>query len=726
MADSDLQRSPLWQQLQNLKPQLASHAELAPRDYRGELYYVLHDKAAARFHRLTASAYELLGAMNGERTLPQILQVARQGLNHSGADDLPDAEDLLELLQYLQVADLLICDMPPSTQALFARRQQSRRAGWRRLWANPLTWRIRLGNPNALLDRLQPLALALAKPWVGVLWLVVVGLALALAVVHWPRVAGVSFGDLLSPTNLLLLWLTYPVMKILHELSHGLFTKAFGGNVYECGVVFVVGVPLPYVDATAATGFASKAQRLMVGAAGMALEMLLAALAFMLWLAVENAFLQALLLNIVILGSVSTLLFNGNPLLKFDGYHLLCDWLETPNLASRARAQLRYLLERYGYGLTACQGEARTAAGACWLTAYGLAATAYRFVIFGFIFMLLARVSLPLALLLAVWVLSLQLFWPLARYFYQLLSHTENSSERRRIGAVTALFIIAVGLFTAVVPVPLSTRVDGVIWLPEDSRLRAGAAGQVAHIAVSDGQTVAAGQRLLELHNPQLRSQLAVKRAQVQEYQLRAEQFFSSDRPRAALLREDLAVLRAELVDLQQQVEQLQVVSSADGTVYWANPDILPGRYLERGDLLAYVDSSGLSSRRGLRVRTALTQEQAGLVQKAAVNIDVRLSGNTDSVLPGKRLSQLPAVGYQLPSAALGAAGGGRLAVKSDDASGLQTQQQVFLLDIQIPKPDGQVHYGQRAYVKFIHPPEPLIKRWYRQLHQLFIRQLYK
>src|SRR5690606_20540021 len=168
---------------------------------------------------------------------------------------------------------------------------------------------------------------------------------------HWQELTVGQLDRVVSPGNLLLLWLTYPFFKILHELGHGLFTKVWGGQVNECGVVIVAGTPLPYVDASAATGFHTKRQRLMVSAAGMAVELFLAALALLLWVQLSDGFARSFLYNIIIIGSVSTLFFNGNPLMRFDGYHLLTDAFDLPNLATRANQQVSYLIRRYAYGV---------------------------------------------------------------------------------------------------------------------------------------------------------------------------------------------------------------------------------------------------------------------------------------------------------------------------------------------------------------------------------------
>ena len=105
------------------------------------------------------------------------------------------------------------------------------------------------------------------------------------------------------------------MLKALHELGHGYAVKAFGGAVHELGVMFLVFAPVPYVDASAASEFRSKWRRALVGAAGMIVEVFIAALALYVWLAVEEGFVRALAYNVMLIAGISTVLFNGNPLL---------------------------------------------------------------------------------------------------------------------------------------------------------------------------------------------------------------------------------------------------------------------------------------------------------------------------------------------------------------------------------------------------------------------------
>lgn len=157
-----------------------------------------------------------------------------------------------------------------------------------------------------------------------------------IAAQEWIRLTNNLVDRVLSSSNLFLLWFTYPVVKGIHEWAHGMAVKAWGGNVREMGLMFILFVPVPYVNASASYHFPSKWTCAMVSAAGIAAELLVGALATYVWLQVESELIHAIAFNIILIAGVSTLLVNGNPLMRYDGYFILSDLVEIPNLAQRS------------------------------------------------------------------------------------------------------------------------------------------------------------------------------------------------------------------------------------------------------------------------------------------------------------------------------------------------------------------------------------------------------
>ena len=169
---------------------------------------------------------------------------------------------------------------------------------------------------------------------------------MVLAGVHWPELSENLADRVLAVENLLVMWLCFPVVKFLHELGHAYAVKNGGGEVHEMGIMLLVFTPVPYVDASAASGFRSKWRRALVGAAGMLTEILIAAVFIVVWVAAEPGWLRAIAFNVGLSAGVSTVIFNANPLLRFDGYYILSDLIEVPNLGARGNQYWRYLLER--------------------------------------------------------------------------------------------------------------------------------------------------------------------------------------------------------------------------------------------------------------------------------------------------------------------------------------------------------------------------------------------
>lgn len=363
-----------WYRVKGLRPLLRQHARIYHHVYRGQNWHVLQDISTGRYHRFSAEAYFIIGLMDGQRSLDEIWNLACERLG----DNMPTQEEVIGLLGQLHRADALMMDIPPDIAELIERRDQQRRM---RFWGqlrSPMSIKIPLFDPERFLNRTFPLVQPLFG-WFGlVMWGFLTIWALTLLGPNWTALTADVADRVFSLENLTLIGFLYPVVKIIHEFGHAYAVKRWGGEVHEMGVMFLVLMPVPYVDASASLAYSNKYQRMLVAAAGILVELLLASLALIAWSHMEAGPARSVVYNVLLICGVSTLLFNGNPLLRFDAYYVFSDFLEIPNLGARGNRYLAYLFQKVVLGVKGLISPAHTPGEARWLGGYALAAFVYR------------------------------------------------------------------------------------------------------------------------------------------------------------------------------------------------------------------------------------------------------------------------------------------------------------------------------------------------------------
>jgi putative peptide zinc metalloprotease protein len=711
MADELFSAS--WYRVERLKPRLRGHVRLQRHQYRGQIWYVLHDLSTDRFHRFPSTAHVVIGLMNGERTIHEIWEVANAKLE----DDGPTQDEVIHLVSQLHAADVLTIDnMTPNTAELARRASQQARRKQTSAWMNLFAFRIPLWDPDRFLTWIVPFLRPLLGRTAGAIWLAVVGVGVLMAAMHWTDLTQDFFDQALAPQNLLLLWLLFPVLKLAHELGHGVVTKAFGGEVHELGMMLMVFTPVPYVEASAAWSFRDKWKRILVGAAGMMVELFLASIALLIWLHTEPGRAHLLAYNTILIAGASTVLFNANPLLRFDGYYMLMDFLEIPNLKQRANRYFQYLSERYGLAQREAQLPIATTGERVWFVFYGVASAAYRIlVVVGILLFLGDRfplVALLFAALTAVTMIGL----PLGKGITFLFSNPRLRLVRVRAIATVALLLVVVIGIIGFVPMPLHTMAEGIVWLPEEAFVRAGVDGFIERIIVQPGARVEAGDVLVICRNPGLATRLRVLNAQLQELEARRREQAPTDRVKTEMLEEEIRYITTARNEAQARVSELVIRSQRTGTFVAPTVQDLPGRFLHQGDLVGHVMDVDT-----LTVRAIVDQWDIDLVRNHLQEAQVRLAERVGDIISAQLQRVAPGAVKELPSAALGAEGGGQLPMDPKDAKGLTAMQRVFLVDLVMADDAHVVNAGGRVHVRFAHEPLPLSEQWARYLRQLFL-----
>jgi putative peptide zinc metalloprotease protein len=704
----------LWEHIAELKPRLRKDVRIRVQYYRGERWYILHDESSGNFNRFNASAFKVIGRLNGDFSIQEILHLANTSQHQ---DQALKPEDIMQILAQLHNAEVLRDGLPHSAQEIINRYTQTQHSRKKAL-SNPLSLRIPLFDPDRLLNHLAPLSRMVFSHAGLYVWTGIMLFASLLAIANFQLITTAIGAKSLSTAEVVSFWILFPAIKILHELGHGMAVKAWGGEVHETGITLLVFMPVPYVNASAASAFRDKKRRVMVGAAGIFVEMLLAAFGLFIWLLTEPGTIHDAALNIALIGSVSTLLFNGNPLLKFDGYYVLEDQIEIPNLASRSARFYLYLMQKHILGLSDTRSPVTADGEYAWFAFYGLASPLYRLTVLVSIALYLSTEFLIVGVILACWAIFMQLVKPLILTLL-FLATSQRLEARRTRGfiALGAILISCGGLL--IVPVPLITQAQGIITFNEKGNIHSTSDSFVKEVLVSSDSQVTSGELLLLLEDETLLTQQKTLEARLSE--LQTQQFTAQQRSRVrgAMVTDDINAVAAELQEISSRINKLQVRSPLDGRFILHNPHELRGKFIRHGEILGYVIQDKKPT-----VRAAITQKSAGLLRDKPVSIEIMLADQIGTPIQATLLREVPAGSKQLPSAALGALGGGYITVDTNDQSGLTATQKIFQLDLTLPEGTQTAGIGGRVYIRLNHGSEPLWKQWTRSTQQLLLSHL--
>ena len=699
--------SPQWHGVAALKPRLRAHFRVRRTRSRGRWWFLLVDEASGRVHRLDEAAWAFIGLCNGERSVQTIWEAALARAPDGGLTQT----EAVALLAQMRDAGLLQVDLPADAARL-EQAARERRGHERAGRFNPFAFRVSLGDPTQLLKRWAPWAKRLPVGPLIVAWALLVGAAALYALSCVPQIAAHAGAWLRTPRYLLLMWLLYPPMKALHELGHALAVRRFGGQVREVGITLMLLTPVPYVDASASNAFVRRGQRALVDAAGIMVELALAALALFVWSSVTDGLLRDAAFVVMFIGGASTLLVNGNPLVRMDGYHLLSDAADLPNLAQRSHAWWharwrRLLTGRAGPPLQTAPGEAP------WLVLYAPASWLYRAVFSVWLVGWLGSVHAWLgdaAALLCAWQLLLA---PLVVARSRLQMPLLDLAARRRVRRISAAAVFSVLGVAVLLPLPDVSGAQGVVWLPEDAWVRAGTDGQFVRLLAAPGDPVRRGQVIAELVDEQVVAErdAASGRAEALTAQLYAELVEGQERSHA--LATQLEAAQAALAALDTRVQALRVQAPADGRFVVERPEDLPGRWLQRGAPIGYVLPPALQT-----VRIALPGEDARAVARNLQRIELRAWDAPGRIVQARPQITVPAATRRLYSKALGTAYGGDIVVDPADSEETTAREPVVAIDVIAQEPLGS-RIGTRVSVRLVRGEAPLAAQLARRLRQL-------
>ena len=703
-----------WYRVAELKARLRGHARIHRYHFRGKLWYMLQDRTSGRYHRFTPATYLVISLFDGERTVQEIWDMACEQLG----DDVLTQDEMLQLLAQLHACNVLYGDVPPDLDEMSDKASKQQRRKLVMSLINPLAIRVPVLDPEEFLNATFPIVRPIFS-WLGAFsFIVIVSYAIMLAGVHWSELTENIADRVFAAESQLLLLLTYPFVKILHELGHGYAIKKWGGEVHEIGFMFLVFMPVPYIDASDVSSFHEKWQRALVSAAGILVELLLAAIAMLIWVNAEEGLVRAFAFNVMLIGGVSTVLFNGNPLLRFDGYYVLSDLIEIPNLGQRANQYLGYLIQRYLFSVEGLDSPVTTSGEAWWLFWYSSLSFIYRGFIVVSIVSFVATKFFFIGIMMAMWAVVLMVIVPLIKQLMFLFVSPVLYRQRGRAISVSVVIIGAILGGLLLIPVPYATVTEGVVWTSDDAVVYVGTEGFVSELLVQPNSKVGVGDVLLRLEDPLLAAEKKILEERRNELQLRYATEYIDDPVEAKIVSEQLRHAQADLELTQNRIENLYVKSQANGRFVLSRASDLLGKFLRKGEVIGYIIQS-----RNQVIRVVVNEDQADLVRTRVEKVEIKLAEDIGKSLPASIMREVPALSNTLPSIALSTVGGGDIMMSPSANNEMLALTNLLHLELRLDSPLESVNLGERVYVRFSHGMEPLAARIYRTVRQVFLRQ---
>lgn len=702
---------------------------ITPRQEEGRSWYVVRDPVTLCHYRLDERQRHAFGLMDGTHTLAEIQQVCEERFR-------PERLSLEELEAF--AAQLIGSGLAQNESSLtgpflFGQWQKHRREALRSALANVLYLKLPLCDPDPFLARLAPPLRFLFGRAAALVAVALALAALGLIATRWHDFLGrlPSYREFFTAHTFLYLWLALGLAKVLHELGHGLCCKRHGGTVPEMGLLFLLFCPTLYCNVSDSWNLPGKWQRMAIAAAGIYVDLVLAALATFGWWATDPAaLLHHLCFAVMIVCGLGTLAWNANPLMRFDGYYLLSDWLEVPNLLERSSHFLRGLFLRW-LGVAVPLEPIRGRGRQLLFVTYAVAGSVYRVAMLAAALYFLATFLEPYRLGVVGSLLATAAVAGLVgRPVYEALRAVwlrGRLPEMRtaRLWLLFGLLTLVVGAFLTV---PLPMRVGGRALLqvqPEHVRrvVVPGTGGFVGEVRVRDGQAVRAGDVLAVLTNPQLEIKVRLNEA---DQALRARQLSGqvaflaeagpgADLPGGAVPQTELelkALVREQAL-LREQRDRLTLRAPADGRVMGLADD-LKGKWLEKGTEVCHV-----ADPRALRAVVLIgpaDHELVGPGRQAWVRVHGRGCSRWEGSVSEVAEADARSIPPQLSSHA-----GGEVATEQDPVSKAEKpRSQHYLVAVRLREPDPLLQPGVLGRVTIEAPPRTAWWHCHRYLAQTF------
>jgi putative peptide zinc metalloprotease protein len=692
---------PAGQAAEHLTPKLRPDLVVQPQFYEGMTHYVVKDPIGLKYFRFKVEEYFLLEQLDGKRTLQDV----KKAFERKYRPQTITIEDLTRFVSQLHEAGIVQIATSEQGTVLVNRYRKNR---WKRLWqflANILYVKIPIIDPERLLTAMYPYFRWIFTPWFVICAMCMWAGALALVLSQWRDFTAKlpDFHSFFNWWTIIYFWISLAIVKVIHEFGHGLTAKHFGGEVHEMGMLFLVLTPALYCDVTDSWLLKNKWHRIWISAAGIFVEVTLASIATFIWWNSEPGILNSLMLATMFICSVNTILFNANPLLRYDGYYVLADWLEIPNLRMKATQFFVYLFQEKVLGLEVPVQNYMPRSRRILFVTYAIASYIYRWIItFSILFFLykflppkLRVISAGLALGSLV-PLAVMPAYQIGKFFYQ-PGRWRKVKKGRAAAFLAAFLVIATGVL--LIPTPLHVQGTFVLRPANPSLLYIEVPGRLTELSVRDGEMVKAGDPIAKLVNYDKQRERRELQEQIDTNVTRANQYFLSpkidDRSKAVQYREDAIALEPALERVSDQIAKLTLYAPVDGMVIGVPHREKIGAWLkpEEKPFCTVADTTKLEA------YLILDQSDIDLVRKGR-RTWVKVYGDSlhtreseVAVVSKKNREDVPP---ELSNLA-----GGMIASEADKQTGrVKPVSAIYEVVIPLDNSDLKMHPGQRGFAK--------------------------
>ena len=538
--------------------------------HQGQKLYFVKDALTLHYYRFAPAEYQMFQLLDGKRTLDEVQQAFASEFT---LRDVP-SEDILPLIQRWQKAGLLQESGELAVARILATQQRTQGRHWFGWLTSVLYLKIHAFDPDPLLNRIYPWIQWLFRPFGIFLAICAMGSATLLVTARFEEFTSQpELRDLhafFNLQNIVWLWLAVGIVKVLHEFGHGLTCKHFGGECHAMGLLLMCFTPCMYCDVSDSWMLPNKWHRIAIAAAGIYVELLVASLATFVWWFTVPGVLHSVAFSAMLFGSVQTILINANPLMRFDGYYVMSDYLEVPNLRQKSYAFTKYYLKKWFWGTR----ESAPGSGGLSFVLYAVIASLYRTLLTVAMIWFFSRILEPYKLAAVGWVLAAMaatniLILPVVGGITSAIRSPMGMRPQtwwRPLLAVVLLASLAGAFFYA----PLPHLAYAVLTLePAQSTLVINSTtGRIVRQHAVAGQRVRQGDPLIELDNTVL--QIQTERMEQQRDKLRVQSQVAAavlDPARVQAIQVALKELESQLSVFHRQIEDLTLRAPCDGRV---------------------------------------------------------------------------------------------------------------------------------------------------------------